>query len=296
MKAGVLEGDSDCINLVASSVYNSKPVRYLSMVCKDIKWKEVEKSVYNVNTGMTEMLKFLRMNHIYTYNHTMGDTDQAYQLRGSYRMDHWIRNRKWWWSLVFWGFGVFLANAYVMKKNHDPKVGVVEKDMISHHDFLVNVCLNWINPELYAQNHGDATVTDVQTVEAEAIDEFTISRRSKKSSLAAPSLSPLIVATPSTLITVDKKATRINDATLAPTSKTLGIQLNRGVDHLPEKPKRKKAICGLHEWFAIEKDTQKDMLHYSIFNVNLCTECYKLFHNIHDLVPIKQSFCNKYLK
>ena len=32
MKAALLEGDPHCLNLVASSVYDTKPVHYLSMV------------------------------------------------------------------------------------------------------------------------------------------------------------------------------------------------------------------------------------------------------------------------
>ena len=42
VKATMLERTSDCINLVASTLWDSKPVHYLSMVCKDIKWEEVE--------------------------------------------------------------------------------------------------------------------------------------------------------------------------------------------------------------------------------------------------------------
>ena len=38
VKAAVLEGDDNCKNLVASSVYDTKPVHYLSMVCTCLKW------------------------------------------------------------------------------------------------------------------------------------------------------------------------------------------------------------------------------------------------------------------
>ena len=33
VKVPVLEGDADCVDLVALSVYDTKPVHYLSMVC-----------------------------------------------------------------------------------------------------------------------------------------------------------------------------------------------------------------------------------------------------------------------
>ena len=49
-----------------------------------------------------------------TYNHGMEDVDIADQLRtrGVYQMDIWVRNRKWWWSMLFWSLGVLLTNAY----------------------------------------------------------------------------------------------------------------------------------------------------------------------------------------
>eukprot|EP00957_Ditylum_brightwellii_P185527 14125107-Ditylum_brightwellii.AAC.1 len=38
IKAAVLEGDAGCPCLVASSVYGSKPVHYLSMTTHELKW------------------------------------------------------------------------------------------------------------------------------------------------------------------------------------------------------------------------------------------------------------------
>ena len=57
--------------------------------------------VYNVDTGETEIFKCLRMNNIHHYNSTMVNVDPAGQMRGSYRVDHWLRNRKWLWLLLF---------------------------------------------------------------------------------------------------------------------------------------------------------------------------------------------------
>lgn len=52
VKAAVLIGDPDCPNLVASSVYDSKPVHYLSMVSPSIKWIVKEKRMYTMWTLM----------------------------------------------------------------------------------------------------------------------------------------------------------------------------------------------------------------------------------------------------
>ena len=81
------KGDPEYPNLVASSVYDAKPVRYLSMVSGEVKWAEVNKDVYNVDSGEVEQLKFLRLGHINRYNKETGSVDLADQLRGSYHLD-----------------------------------------------------------------------------------------------------------------------------------------------------------------------------------------------------------------
>ena len=72
----------------------------------------MEKLLYNVDTGKVEDFKFLRLNQINKYNNGMGDVDVANQIRGVYRLDCWVRNRKWWRSILFWSMGVLLKNSY----------------------------------------------------------------------------------------------------------------------------------------------------------------------------------------
>ena len=50
-KADVLEGYPGCPNIIASSVYETKPVHYLSMMSGSIELVEKENMVYNVDTG-----------------------------------------------------------------------------------------------------------------------------------------------------------------------------------------------------------------------------------------------------
>jgi hypothetical protein len=38
VKAAILKGDPDCPDLVATSVYDTKPVHFLSMSCSSIRW------------------------------------------------------------------------------------------------------------------------------------------------------------------------------------------------------------------------------------------------------------------
>ena len=42
-KADILEGDPGCSNLVASNVYDTKPVHYRSMVLESIEWVETKR-------------------------------------------------------------------------------------------------------------------------------------------------------------------------------------------------------------------------------------------------------------
>jgi hypothetical protein len=46
-KAAVLEGDTECPNLVAFSVYDTKPVHFLSTSCTELKWIEKVKIVFD---------------------------------------------------------------------------------------------------------------------------------------------------------------------------------------------------------------------------------------------------------
>ena len=84
VKVAKLEGDPQCPCLIASSVYDTKPVHYLSMVSPKVEWVVKEKMVYNVETHRKEPLRFLQLNQIDTYNHGMGDVDIADQLRVFY--------------------------------------------------------------------------------------------------------------------------------------------------------------------------------------------------------------------
>ena len=59
VKVAKLEGDPDCLCLVASCVYNTKLVHYLSIISNKIDFMVKEKYVFNVETNKTETMRFI---------------------------------------------------------------------------------------------------------------------------------------------------------------------------------------------------------------------------------------------
>ena len=100
-----------------------------------------EKPVYNIDTGKKKLLKFQRMSYINDYNHGMGDDDIADQLRNNYRFDYIMRKRKWWWSIMFWGIGVIIVNAYIVYMKVNLQAGKKTYELLSQHDFRMKVTM-----------------------------------------------------------------------------------------------------------------------------------------------------------
>ena len=270
VKAAVLEGDPSCPQLVATSVYDAKPVHFLSMVSTSIEWIVKTRSVFNVETGRTELMCFLRLNHIDDYNNGMGHVDVSDQLRNHYRFDRWLRQRKWWWSIMFWAIGVILVNAYVVYVSFMRREGVPEKSILSHHDFRKAIALAWINPEMHYKQEEGATRKMLKCNNP----------RKRKATVTTP---PPRKA--HDLLATKKRTMQMTDKTLAENSKLSIRRLDSSLDHLPV-PAKDNARCSLHRWVGVE--TEKDVCFCSACNVNLCHKCYKSFHVTTDIVGMKE--------
>ena len=127
--------------LVATSVYETKPVHFLSMSCKSIKWMLNTREVYCVDTQKFESIMFLQLNVNNDYTAGMGHVDVSDQLRNYYRMDHWLRTQKWWWAIYLWEMGVMLVNSYVCYKTYQESIGIDKKKILSQFEFRQSIAL-----------------------------------------------------------------------------------------------------------------------------------------------------------
>jgi hypothetical protein len=83
---------------------------------------------YDAAAGNCIMMKFLCPNIVDQYIMNMNGVDIADQLCNHYRIDCWMRKRKWWWSIWWWDIQVLLA--YVLYKTAYLHVWKQEKKCI----------------------------------------------------------------------------------------------------------------------------------------------------------------------
>lgn len=81
------------------------------------------------------------MNYVNEYNNAMDDVGVSDQLMNYLRFDHFLRQRKLWWSILFWVFDVFLLNAYIIYCKVNLQAGVQKRNVMSQHDFRKS--LSW---------------------------------------------------------------------------------------------------------------------------------------------------------
>ena len=270
VKVAKLEGDPECPCLTASSVYDTKPMHYLSMITEKVEWIKKEKDVYNIETQQTEKMEFLCLNQINTYNYGMGDVNIADQLRVFYHLDHWMQNKKWWWSIMFWSLGVTLTNSYVIYTTMCDKDGAKKKDRYTHSEFLEEVALYWMNPEV--SNHENSSVYTTTSTAIRAMGSptgSTISAITADSSFSSTS--------------TGGRKRKFNDTSLGPRghyqiclfdhTKHLPVQCKLVTNNATGQPVRSQTKCDFHNYLK-GQSRYKIMMYCPACNANLCINCY----------------------
>jgi hypothetical protein len=128
--------------VVAISVYDTKPVNFLSTCAKHLRWIEKGKKVYDPSEGHSIMMHFLWPEIIDDYNTQMNGVDIAGHLRKQSQIDQWMGKRKWWWSIWWWGIQELLVNSYLLCKTTHLIVWKKDlKTVLSHYDFRYAVVM-----------------------------------------------------------------------------------------------------------------------------------------------------------
>jgi Transposase IS4 len=302
VKAAVLKGDPDCPNLVAVSVYDTKPVHFMSIICACIEWIVKERQVYNAATKKTETLRYLRLNLNDEYNNKMGHVDISDQLRNYYRFDHWARQWKWWWSIWNWALGVLLVNAYVSYQLVMEESGIPRSQLMTHYDFRREIALAWIasdepsikerqkkKEERKRKMEDAATPNNSERSQSEKSSNSSHpSKRRKKDDNKMTTRAAAVEEA-----TKKERAPTLKDASLLDTQGPLGKRLNPILGHFPEQIER-GARCAVHRWSA-DIEVKSHVYCCSVCKINLCIQCFKVFHTAHDLVEMKDYLKSKFL-
>ena len=264
VKAAVLRGDEVCKDLVSISLYDTKPVYILSNACETISWVKKDKDVYDPAKNKKIKLPFYRLNVIDFYNHNMGNVDLADQLRNNYRYDSlWHRNRKWWWAIWWWGFQLLLTNSYVLYQKYHLMID--SKKAVSHYNYIKEIALAWVNPELYWPKK-------IRPTKRKAKGEIDSNKRKTRSAVRHLDTE--------SVCTTSSKAPNVTNESLHPATGNLSCRLNNSVQHLPECPSVKRPICQLHRWARGRdaKEVRGGIVKCSVCRIHLCISCYKVFH------------------
>ena len=210
--AAELAGDPNCPSLIAVSVYDTKPVHFLTMAAENIYWEENKREVFDRSTGKMKSMKFYRLNVNNDYNFGMGGVDIADQIRGSYRFDHWLRRYKWWHSVFWWGVQVLMVNSYQCYCKFYEQYGV--KPM-THYKYQSMIACAWMDKSYYENRGGEA--------------QYVSSSRS--------------VSSMSTNTVESTRRAIVSDILLNPLVGALKCRLNTAIAHWPSPPPSSKFYC-----------------------------------------------------
>ena len=281
VKAAVLKGDEHAKDMIAFSVYDTKPVHFISTASLSLKWIKKKKLVYDKVQNEIRDIEFLRTNIQNDYNNGMNDVDISDQLRKIYCFNRWLRNRKWWWAIFMWALGVILVNAYVAYVSANTLTWCKKKkDLLSHYEFRKAIALALIAPEEFYDRF--------EPEEESVASSHTSSSTTRQAGRPAKRRR---VAITRSVSTKPVGACRVNDKTLHPVHGALKCRLNRSVPHLPDdnvlEQRNKSLRCALHRWNDWDSQIKRDVVICSTCKVSLCIWCFKKFHEEPDVSKLK---------
>ena len=261
--------------IVAASIYDSKPVYFLSSSCESIKWVKKEKKAWNTKTESFQKLEFLRLSMADSCNNGMGNVDLADQKRLVYRFDSNIRNTKWWWSIWFWGVGVQMVNSYVAYCSFMKEAKA--KHILSHCEFRKQIAISLLGDKNIIKRPRTA-IADV-CIEHETDSVSTLSDPILTRGLAKKSKK-------------QNKASYVTDESFLPKG-NLSHRMNAGLFHNLMAPS-KSAKCAIHRWATNRKIVRmKHVFYCPDCNVNVCINCHHLLRMEPKLLEQNKDICQR---
>ena len=271
VKAAVLKNDPVAPNIVAASVYDTKPVHIISSVVDKIEWLTKERQIYDKDSKEYKEIEYLRLNLIEWYNAGMGGVDIADQLRNEYRPDHWMRKRKWWWAIYMWAMGVVHTNAYLLYKKVQLRASN-KKTMLSHHAFLQRLAFQLIWPERYIPGYEKPTsgTRTVYTGKGARAKQRKLDSKSKPKSVAVLTEKTLLIGFPNRL---DGFAHGF-ELCVAKYCQYCHLKAVRENNELGKKSKKRG------EKRKMPARNTENVQRCKVCNVRLCVECWHEWHGI----------------
>jgi hypothetical protein len=286
-----LIGEPKLKDFVAISCYDVKPFYFLTNSWSEIKWIKKTRKVWSSAKKKLVTLPYFRLNVFDVYNHNMNNVDISDQLRNVYRWDHWMRKRKWWWSLMFWAFQVMITNAYITYSKYMKMMRMVP---LSHYQFLQKVTTVWITQgtkffRLKKRNDNMSIVDDRSSVSSIT----TTSCLSKRTFHSAMTNNDSITTRMQMATKRKKRNMQFSDTSLDPFKGSLRCRLDHtNVKHMPTRVVKttkggNNKYCQMHYW-ATKKKQFGDLMRCEACEVNLCIDCYSIFHEESSIVAKKK--------
>ena len=187
-----------------------------------------------------------------------------------------------------------LTNAYVLYVKVNEEFGIPKRKLLSQHDFRKIIAIAWINKSYFKKYVESKEECREMVIEYERVKR----KRGTVASISSISSASGVVTrskdTTDDNIPVEKKqrATALTDVALKSVVGKFACRLIPELDHLPMPKTGSNVRCALHRW-GNKTTVQRSVMMCPTCNIQLCLNCYKIFHSERDLVGKKNDMFPK---
>lgn len=161
------DGIAENCEVICASYYDenaTKPFHMMTNIVEGVEVIEIKRKCFSTSTMKHFYVTIMRLNIADLYNGNMNSVDIADQLRNNYRPDGlWLRNHKWWWSIMLWCLGQAVTNAYCDYKRVCELEGA---KAMTHLAFQVMVAEAWCLSPMIILDEEKASAPTIHTTPA----------------------------------------------------------------------------------------------------------------------------------